>query len=82
MLPTAYNVETIGRIDMVSADGVTDQIYLKEAESIEALQERAKNLYNENFDNDELEAVVAYDYSGDWLAALTPDEFFGPLGGF
>lgn len=81
MLQT-YNVETLNRIDVVFADGKTESLYLKDAESVEDMQERVKNLYSENFDDDVLESVIGYDYNGDYATALTPTEFFGPLGGF
>lgn len=81
MLPT-YTIEDLGRIDIIFSDGVTDQVAIKEVESVEDMQERIKNLYSENFDDDALDMIVAYDYNGDRMSTITPDEFFGPLGGF
>jgi hypothetical protein len=81
VLPT-YNVETLARIDVVFADGVTDQVNIRDAESIEDFQERVKNLYHHDHQDDDLDAVAAYDYNGDQMASITPIEFFGPLGGF
>ncbi len=77
-----YETEDVARIDVVFADGETEIFERKTSEDSGELQNRVDNMHRVNFDDDVLEAVLAYNYDGEFLAARTPMEFFGAQEGF
>lgn len=84
-LPTltqTYELEDIARIDVIYADGLTDQVTPRHHADADDLQSRVDNLYRSEFEEGMLNTVVAYDANGDQLAVRSANEFFGEREGF
>jgi hypothetical protein len=84
LLTQTYEQEDIARIDVIYADGLTEQFFRANHDDDldHTFQDKLDRHYRDEFDDSQLDYLVAYDYNGDRLASRTATEFFGEREGF